>query len=205
MKRTVLSLFLLSAVPCWAASVTVGGLVFVNPLTTGLQGFQIVNSTGPLSGCDAGSAIPVCTVLSFQLTSLMVTFDDASTAVRTPSGDYSFAPGTYIYGNNLGDDPAQSFLFPDTLNIVSATFSGSLSPASFVITNSDSLGQLSTFFSGGVFTVSLDLSGAPPIAGADITVNEAQPTNTVPEPGTAILFLCFLMFRVLFQRKSSLV
>jgi hypothetical protein len=167
----------------------VGSFIFANPLTTE-QGFEVVNSTGPTDGCDAPDSIPVCTVLAFDNTSLVVTLDDGSTITRTPSGGFSFGPGGYIYGDNVGDDLNNSFLFDNSLNIVTATLSGDVSPASFLVTDSDSSGNLSTFFSGGSFSVTLDLSGNPALAGDAITVNESQTAST-PEPPTGIFILSF--------------
>jgi hypothetical protein len=181
------ALILFSSATGWAGPVTVGSLIFANPLTTE-QGFEVVNSTGPTDGCDAPDSIPVCTVLAFENTSLVVTLDDGSTITSTPSGGFSFGPGGYIYGDNPGDDLNNSFLFDNSLNIVSATFSGDVSPDSFIITDSDSSGNLSTFFSDGSFSVTLDLSGAPALAGDDITVDEAQIAPT-PEPSTGVFIL----------------
>jgi hypothetical protein len=179
------SVLLLLALPAMASPVAVGSLVFGNPLGTG-QGFEVVNSTGPADGCDAGSGYPVCTVLAFQTTSLQVTFADLSTATRTPSGGFAFGPGAYIYGLNLGDDLSNSFIFDPLLNIISATFSGTVSPLAFQITDSDSSGNMSTFFSSGAFAVSLDLSSGPPLAAVDITVDSVLPVT--PEPNTVVFF-----------------
>jgi hypothetical protein len=184
-----IALIFLSSVTGWAGPITVGSFLFGNPLTTA-QGFEVYNSTGPTNGCDAPDSIPVCTVLVFENTSLVVTLDDGSTITRTPSGGFSFGPGGYIYGDNVGDDQNNSFLFDDSLNIVSATFSGDVTPASFLITDSDSSGNLSTFFSGATFTVALDLSSAPSLAGDVITVDEAQASST-PEPSTGLFILSF--------------
>jgi len=176
----------ISCLTCWAGPVTVGSIVYLNPLVSGFQGFEIINETGPTDGCDASSSIPVCTVLAFQGTSLTVTLSDNSTLTRTPSGGFSFGPGAYIYGDNGGDDPAQSFLFDPALTIVSAVFTGTVFPASFQITDGTSQ---STFFSAGVFSTMLDLSGGQPAAANDITVDEQA--TAVPEPGSAmILFSC---------------
>lgn len=192
---SVVSLVCLGLVTVSAAlaePVQIGSLLFASNLTTD-QGFEVTNSTGPADGCDAADSIPICTILNFVNTSLTVTLDDGSTITRTPSNHFAFTPGSYIYGDNPGDDLSNSFLFDTSLNIVSATFSGQIDPTSFQITDSDSNGNLSTFFSDGTFSLTLDLSSLPPLAGDVLTVSEASsPGPEVPEPGSAALLLCSL-------------
>ena len=171
-------LLLLLVSPGWADLVTVGSLVYGNPLST-LQGFEILDETGPVNGCDAVDSIPVCTVLNFQNTSLTVTLSDNSTITRTPSGGFAFGPGGYIYGTNAGDDPNQSFLFDSSLSIISAVFTGTVSQNSFQITDGTSESTVST---DGIFNTTLDLSGGPPLAAQDIVINTQNP-NATPEPG----------------------
>ncbi len=180
--------FLVSgAIPCWAGQVTIGSFVFGNPLST-LQGFEVVNETGPQpNGCDQPDGIPACTVLAFANTTLTVTLSDNSTLTRTPSGGFSFVPGDYIYGDNLGDDQAQSFLFDNSLTITAATLTGIVTPSSFSVT--DGTNQ-STFFSSGSFSVTLDLSGAPSLAAADITTSD---TVNTPEPAAFLLAMATLL------------
>jgi hypothetical protein len=181
--------------PSWAGTVTIGSLVFANPLST-LQGFEVFNESGPVpNGCDSSSGTPVCTVLAFTGTVLSVTLSDGSTATRTPSGGFSFSPGGYIYGDNLADDQNQSFLFDNSLVIVSATLTGSVGPTSFTVTDGTSQ---SGFFSTGAFAAMLDLSGAPALAVVDITVSD---TSIAPEPSCIFLVAtgCLLM-RVRFDR-----
>ena len=181
--------------------VTIGSLVVGNPLTT-FQGFEVVNSTGPVEGCDPNGASPVCTILAFQNTVLTVTFSDNTTATRTPSGGFSFAPGAYIYGSNSGDDAAQSFLFDPALTIVSATLSGTLSPDSFQVTDGTSQ---SAYFSNGTFLVLLDLSSAPPLAAADIVTDVID--SAAPEPGLSVpaaILLAGLFFSKHARRLSGI-
>lgn len=176
--------------------VTLGSLVFANPLTT-FQGFEVVNSTGPVEGCDPAGASPVCTVLSFQNTVLTVTFSDNTTATRTPSGGFAFAPGAYIYGDNSGDDASQSFLFDPALTIVGATLTGTVAPASFQVTDGTAE---SSYFSNGSFSVSLDLSSSPPLAAADITTDVG---GLVPEPSLALPVAIFLAGFVGWRRSVA--
>jgi hypothetical protein len=194
------------ASPVWADLVDVGALVFGNPLST-LQGFEVINETGPVDGCDAVDAIPVCTVLAFQNTSLTVTLSNNTTLTSTPSGGFSFGPGAYIYGANAGDDPTQSFLFniDPSLSIISATFTGTVSPGTFQITDGASEFTVS---SNGSFSTTMDLSGGPPLAVANIGV-QVQNTNAVtPEPGgmkvlVGSLFSVLVFVRYLWIRKKK--
>lgn len=180
------------------ADITVGSLVFSNPLVH-LQGFEVVNETGPVDGCDAVDAIPVCTILSFQNTSLTVTLSDSSTITRTPSGGFSFAPGSYIYGTNIGDDLNQSFLFDidPSLSIVSAVFSGVVAPVTGIQVT-DGAGE-STVTTSGAFSTTLDLSGGVSLAAADITISTQQP-NVLPEPGGMRLLIGLLALTICFLR-----
>ena len=181
-RAVILGVICLTGITARADIMTVGSLVYANPLTTGFQGFEVLNLTGPSFGCDAPDGFPVCTVLALENTSLTVTLSDNSTLTRTPSGGFSFGPGSYIYGDNPGDDLAQSFLVDPGLSIISAIFSGTVSPDSFQVT--DGVSE-STFFSNGLFSVTLDLSLGPPLAAADITVESAQVTS-VPEPNYVV-------------------
>jgi hypothetical protein len=178
MRGVVFTVIFLTGVAAHADILTVGSLVYFNPITTGFQGFEVFNLTGPTDGCDATDAIPVCTVMALENTSLTVTLADSSTITRTPSGGFSFGPGGYIYGDNAGDDPAQSFLFDPALEIVSATFSGTATPGSFQVTDGTSQ---TTFSSNGLFSVPLDIPSGSPVASADITI-DAAPVSAVPEP-----------------------
>ena len=196
-----IALFVLTA-PSWADLVTVGSVVYGDPLST-LQGFEIINETGPVDGCDAVDAIPVCTVLNFQNTSLTVTLSDNSTITRTPSGGFSFGPGGYIYGTNAGDDLSQSFLFDidPSLSIVSATFSGTVSQNTFQITDGT---NETTVNSDGAFSTTLDLSNNPTLSAGDITINTQSP-NALPEPGgMAVLVGGILIALVWMRYRKSL-
>lgn len=194
--------FFLVVSPGWADLVDVGSVVYANPLST-TQGFEIINETGPVDGCDAGNLIPVCTVLNFQNTSLTVTLSDNSTITRTPSGGFAFAPGGYIYGTNAGDDASQSFLFDPSLSIISATFSGTISQDTFQITDGT---NETTVVSDGAFSTSLDLSSGQPLIAGDIQVNIQNPnSNALPEPrGMAVLVGGVLIALVWMRRRKSL-
>ena len=193
-----LAIAVLGSLPCEAAQVAIGTLIFGNPLST-LQGFEVDNNTGGVYGCDAGNDIPVCTVLAFENTTLRVTLSDNSTITRNPA--YSFLPGSCDYGTSMGDDPAESFLFDidPSLSIVSATFSGSVSPDSFLVTDGTSQ---TTFFSSGLFSVTLDLSGSPALAG-DTIYAESPVESAAPEPSTAALIAIPAGLSALVRRKRS--
>jgi hypothetical protein len=182
------------------ADVVVGSLVYFSDATTGFQTFEVFNETGsPIDnfGCDAANNIPVCTPLNFENSSLTLTFADMSTKTLTPSGGFSFLPGPYIYGAQVGDDPNQSFLIDPALSIASATFQGTLSSAQFQITDGT---NESTFVSDGTFIATLDLSGGPPAAAADI-ITFPGATSAVPEPGSVPVLIVEMLIGGLFLRQ----
>lgn len=185
--RLLLSLLLLTlAVPSLlsATPIDVGQLVYsASGGSAGLPSFTVYNFTGNTGwGCNAGYGTPVCDSVSFTDTSLVVTFADNFQATASP--DFAFGPGGYLYGDNPGDDPAQSFLFDTSQHgdIVDAVFSGTFSPSVF-----DDLDGGGTFTSTGTFTSEINLL-ADGTAGtgdaADIDAIEAPTGSPVPEPAS---------------------
>ena len=167
--------------------------VFIPASTTppvqGINAFDIFNYTGPTFGGTLGP----------PFASESLTFENASLMVTPGSG----SPQTFSFGNigpgellDANGNPVVQF--PSTDNFVSATFTATLSPTTFKLSDGSTL-----VASGALSAELIPSSGSLLQANVDSVVIFATP---VPEPGVLALLAPAIVgiFGVLVRRRRIL-
>jgi hypothetical protein len=156
----------------FANSIIVGDLEF-NNLFSGVNYFTVDDFTGSNN-------------LGFFPVATDVTFDNSVLTLTELGGD------TLVFGlGDIGPGANTNAEFSDTLSFTEATFSATLHPSSFRLTNGDS----GTFIADPSLSFTLlPSSGSTLVAGIDLGTMSASPASsaTVPEPSTLTLWLTAL-------------
>jgi PEP-CTERM motif len=168
----------------FGGQVTVGDVSFLS-LGNGTTQFYLDNFTGLTDGCSTPAGLPVCTDLLISGT-LTYSYSDGSGVVNgTATLAFPIGPDAANGGNSYAPS---NFQLPST-TMLSAFFSGSLTPADFQT-------DLGPFSSDGT-VVSPDV-----VAGGGFALLSATTASTaVPEPSSAaIVMLGSLAFACRFRR-----
>jgi hypothetical protein len=179
-----------------AAPISVGVISFDTFIAgpDGSNAFFIANLTGDpaLGGFALPSEFPVASFLSFDSPTL--------SWVGASGSPYDFG-GASIGPGSL--DPTPAIQFSDTLTLLSATFSATLSDSFFQLTDG-------RFFEASSRAMTFTLSGAGggalvpgDFAILSIDANEVTTTSPIPEPGSLILLSSGLLMGAIRKWRSS--
>ena len=158
-------------------TVAIGQISFDNflpasPPVPGTNAFNLTNFTG---------GIPVASPLFFNNSSFSLQ-PASGNPINVPLGN--LGPGPLL---DLNGNPLFSLQFADTTTFSSATFAGTLSQTTFLLSN----GVTATLIGSPMISATiLPSSGSTLNAGVDfavLTVTASVPRTTIPEPGTVLL------------------
>jgi len=161
-----------SVPPAFCAQINIGD-IFYAPNGNGTIQFYLDNFTGATDGCSTPNGFPVCTNLQI-----------AGTLTYSYSTVSGIVNGTATLAAPIGTDDANggasyapvNFVFPTTA-ILSASFSGSLTPVNF---STD----------GGLFSSDGTVVSSDVVAGGGFALLSATAASTaIPEPSSLSLLL----------------
>jgi hypothetical protein len=166
---------LVFAAAAWVPAASCGtiavGDVFLITAGNGTTQFFLDNFTGAADGCSTPAGFPVCTDVSISGILTYSYFDGSGTVNGTATLALPIGPNA----DNGGASYAPSNFQLPTTTVLSATFSGSLTPANLTA-------DTGPFPSDGT-VVSLDV-----VAGGGFALlNTNSAPTTIPEPSTAVL------------------
>ena len=167
---------LASAVPAAFCDIYVGDIFYSSNLN-GTTQFYLDNFTGVTDGCSTPGGFPACTDLSISGTLTYSYLAGLNTVTGTATLGGPIGPDDQNGGNAYAPE---NFLFGST-DILSASFSGTLTPADFST-------DVGPFNSNGLVVLS-DV-----VAGGGYALLATSPASTVvtPEP-SSYLFISFLL------------
>lgn len=178
MKRQVVLILVLILVGVGlarAGEVTIGLVSFdqfipASGSVAGINAFEVFNFTGPIFGPAVGPPYSADS-LTFTSATLKVNFV-GGTSQTISLGD--IGPGELL--DSSGNPPVVQ-QFPTTDNFVSATFTATLSPPAFMLSDG------TTFTAKGTITADITASsGSTLVAGPDSAVINAEQTGAIPTP-----------------------
>ncbi len=165
MKKSVLSALISIALLSWFARAEVVGYAIVSDIGIGDQ-VAIFNGTGPINGCSTSAGFPVCTNSFFNSATLSV--NGGAAVALGDIGASGYTSTTYAYGS-----------------LTSLLFQAVFSPGSII----DDGGN---HFNVPDPTISVLIPLPDPRTGfaspALITIENSEPTTTVPEPSFLFAF-----------------
>lgn len=185
-------LALAGAAQGWGQQVAIGDIYLSTDPSGGAQQFYFDNLTGLTSGCTFNGGTPVCDDLEISGTLNYQYEANGTGPLLSGSATLSLPIGPDDVNGGNSYAPA-NFEFDDSFDFTSATFSGTLTPATFLY-QTDGIGDTAEFNSDGT-VVSTDI-----ITGTGLLLATAAPISSTPEPATLPLLAtgCFILF--VFQR-----